>query len=113
MRFHRFIRIPAVGLILGAVALLPLQSAPAFEVKPISAGQAAEYEGGMRLESILIHEFGHVIDGAGFDDSQTKRLQAAFDNAKAKGIYHEYWKDYWNGLHAKHPAEAVLRPSGQ
>ena len=26
-----------------------------------------EYEGGMQLESILIHEFGHVIDGAGFD----------------------------------------------
>jgi hypothetical protein len=48
-----------------------------------------EYEGGMQLESILIHEFGHVIDGAGFDDELKKRLQAAFDNAKAKGIYHD------------------------
>ena len=27
-----------------------------------------EYEGGMQLESILIHEFGHVIHGAGFDE---------------------------------------------
>jgi hypothetical protein len=48
-----------------------------------------EYEGGMRLESILIHEFGHVIDGAGFDDTLKARLQAAYDNAKAKGIYND------------------------
>lgn len=48
-----------------------------------------EYEGGMQLESILIHEFGHVIDGAGFDDELKKRLQAAFDNAKAKGRYQD------------------------
>jgi hypothetical protein len=48
-----------------------------------------EYEGGMRLESILIHEFGHVIDGAGFDDTLKERLQAAYDNAKAKGLYQD------------------------
>jgi len=48
-----------------------------------------EYQGGMRLESILIHEFGHVIDGCGFDDAQRKRLKAAFENAKAKGIYQD------------------------
>ena len=41
-----------------------------------------EYEGGMRLESILIHEFGHVIHGAGFDEDQQKRLTAAFEKAR-------------------------------
>ena len=34
-----------------------------------------EYEGGMQIESILIHEFGHVIHGAGFDDDQQKAAQ--------------------------------------
>jgi len=48
-----------------------------------------EYEGGMQLESILIHEFGHVIHGAGFDDELKKRWAETFENAKAKGIYHD------------------------
>ncbi|MCE9610496.1 MAG: hypothetical protein K8R23_09915 [Chthoniobacter sp.] len=46
-----------------------------------------EYEGGMQIESILIHEFGHVIDGAGFDKELHDRLTAAFENAKKKGLY--------------------------
>jgi len=48
-----------------------------------------EYEGGMQLESILIHEFGHVIDGAGFDKDLHERLGVAFKHAKEKGIYHD------------------------
>ena len=48
-----------------------------------------EYEGGMQIESILIHEFGHVIDGAGFDGKLRERLGAAFKNAKEKGIYND------------------------
>lgn len=48
-----------------------------------------EYEGGMQLESILIHEFGHVIDGAGFDKELRDRLNAAFKHAKEKGIYQD------------------------
>lgn len=48
-----------------------------------------EYEGGMQLESILIHEFGHVIHGAGFDDELKKRWAETFENAKAKGIYND------------------------
>ncbi len=48
-----------------------------------------EYEGGMQLESILIHEFGHVIQGAGFDAEQQVRVRAAYQNAKAKGIYND------------------------
>ncbi|MFT6862028.1 MAG: hypothetical protein ACJAVK_000582 [Akkermansiaceae bacterium] len=48
-----------------------------------------EYEGGMQIESILIHEFGHVIHGAGFDDELKKRWTATFEAAKAKGL----WKD--------------------
>ena len=48
-----------------------------------------EYEGGMQLESILIHEFGHVIDGAGFDKELSDRLTAAFVNAKEKGLYQD------------------------
>ncbi len=46
-----------------------------------------EYEGGMRLESILIHEFGHVIHGAGFDDDLQKRLTGAYEEAVAKGLW--------------------------
>ncbi|MDP7020452.1 MAG: ThuA domain-containing protein [Pirellulaceae bacterium] len=46
-----------------------------------------EYEGGMQLESILIHEFGHVIHGAGFDDALQKRLTEVFQRARAKGIW--------------------------
>jgi len=46
-----------------------------------------EYDGGMQLESILIHEFGHVIHGAGFDKELQDRLTKAFQRAKAKGIW--------------------------
>lgn len=46
-----------------------------------------EYEGGMQLESILIHEFGHVIHGAGFSKEQQERLTAAFNEARKKGIW--------------------------
>lgn len=48
-----------------------------------------EYEGGMQLESILIHEFGHVIQGAGFDKELNARVKAAFEHAKAKALYHD------------------------
>ena len=48
-----------------------------------------EYEGAMQFESILIHEFGHVIDGAGFDPKLHKRLEIAFKNAQEKGIYND------------------------
>jgi hypothetical protein len=48
-----------------------------------------EYEGGMQLESILIHEFGHVIDGAGFDESQRQKLTQAFTQAKQKGLWND------------------------
>ena len=48
-----------------------------------------EYEGGMQLESILIHEFGHVIHGAGFDKQLQERLTAAFEQAKLKGIWND------------------------
>lgn len=48
-----------------------------------------EYEGGMQTESILIHEFGHVIDGAGFDESTSKRLIETYQNSKKVGIYND------------------------
>ncbi|MCX6976420.1 MAG: hypothetical protein NTX04_00470 [Verrucomicrobia bacterium] len=48
-----------------------------------------EYDGGMQVESILIHEFGHVIQGAGFTPELNARLKEAFNNAKAKGIYQD------------------------
>jgi hypothetical protein len=48
-----------------------------------------EYEGGMQIESILIHEFGHVIDGAGFDENQDRQLDEAFKQAKAKGLWND------------------------
>ena len=46
-----------------------------------------EYEGGMQLESILIHEFGHVIHNAGFDKRLQDRLTDAFQRARAKDIW--------------------------
>ncbi|MBT6494714.1 MAG: DUF1080 domain-containing protein, partial [Planctomycetaceae bacterium] len=46
-----------------------------------------EYEGGMRIESILIHEFGHVIHGAGFDRKLQDRLTETFQRARLKGIW--------------------------
>ncbi len=48
-----------------------------------------EYEGGMQIESILIHEFGHVIDGAGFDENQQRELVESFNEAKAKGLWND------------------------
>ena len=48
-----------------------------------------EYEGGMQIESILIHEFGHVVHGAGFNKEQQERLTAIFKDAKAKGIWND------------------------
>ena len=46
-----------------------------------------EYEGGMQKESILIHEFGHVLHGVGFDDELQKRLTDTFQRARAAGIW--------------------------
>lgn len=46
-----------------------------------------EYPGGMALESVLIHEFAHFIDGVGFDPELKKRRNAAFQHAKQKGLY--------------------------
>lgn len=48
-----------------------------------------EYEGGMQLESILIHEFGHVIHGAGFDKALQDRLTQTYKQAIEKGL----WRD--------------------
>jgi hypothetical protein len=48
-----------------------------------------EYDGGMRLESILIHEFGHVVHGAGFDKDQQERLTAAFKKSRELGIWND------------------------
>jgi len=48
-----------------------------------------EYEGGMRLESILIHEFGHVIHGAGFDTALQNRLTEAFQSARENGLWND------------------------
>lgn len=48
-----------------------------------------EYEGGMQIESILSHEFGHVIDGAGFDADLRRRLTETFAQAKSKGLWND------------------------
>jgi hypothetical protein len=48
-----------------------------------------EYEGGMQNESILIHEFGHVIQGAGFDADLQKKVHEAFATAKARSIWND------------------------
>jgi len=48
-----------------------------------------EYEGGQRLESVLIHEFGHLIHGTGFDKALRTRLADAFKHAKEKGLWND------------------------
>ncbi len=48
-----------------------------------------EYPGGMDRESVLIHEFAHVIDGVGFDETLQERLRAAFQHAKDQGLYND------------------------
>jgi hypothetical protein len=48
-----------------------------------------EYEGGMQIESILIHEFGHVIHGPGFDEELKKKWTETYEASMAKGR----WKD--------------------
>jgi hypothetical protein len=48
-----------------------------------------EYEGGMQIESILIHEFGHVIHGAGFDKGLQDRLTECFNKVKQNGIWND------------------------
>lgn len=48
-----------------------------------------EYEGGMQIESILIHEFGHVIHRPGFDEETEKELTAAYEEAKRKGLWND------------------------
>ena len=48
-----------------------------------------EYEGGMRLESILIHEFGHVVQFAGMSEAQVQKLTEAHARAKAAGIWND------------------------
>lgn len=48
-----------------------------------------EYEGGMQSESILIHEFGHVIQGAGFTPEQNARVKASFEQSKQAGRYQD------------------------
>ena len=48
-----------------------------------------EYAGGMQRESILVHEFGHVVHGAGFDEALQKRLTATFENVKKNGIWND------------------------
>lgn len=48
-----------------------------------------EYEGGMQIESILIHEFGHVIHGAGFDKGLQDRLTECFENVKKSGTWND------------------------
>jgi hypothetical protein len=48
-----------------------------------------EYEGGMQNESILIHEFGHVIGGTGFDKALNEKLDATFKTIKEKGIFND------------------------
>lgn len=55
----------------------------------VSEEDVMEYEGGQRLESVLIHEFGHVIDGAGFDKELHARLTDVFNRAKAKGLWND------------------------
>ena len=43
----------------------------------------------MQIESILIHEFAHVIHGAGFDEKFQDRLTKTYEQAKKKGLWND------------------------
>jgi hypothetical protein len=46
-----------------------------------------ELDGGMQDESILVHEFGHVIHNAGFNKQLQEKLTETFERARAKGLW--------------------------
>lgn len=46
-------------------------------------------EGGQQVGSILIHEFGHVIHGAGFDEALQKRLTDVYQHAVDAGLWND------------------------
>ena len=46
-----------------------------------------EYPGGAQDESILIHEFGHVVMFQGFSEAQMEAVTAAYANAQDTGIF--------------------------
>ena len=48
-----------------------------------------EYEGGMQDESILIHEFGHVVHIVGFDSGLQDRLTECYEKAIADGLWND------------------------
>jgi hypothetical protein len=48
-----------------------------------------EYEGGMQLESILIHEFGHVIHRPGFYEGLDEELMQTWKAAKDAGLWND------------------------
>ena len=48
-----------------------------------------EYPDGMKDESILVHEFGHVIMFQGFNEAQMKQVTDAYANAKKAGLYQD------------------------
>jgi hypothetical protein len=48
-----------------------------------------EFEGGMTIESILIHEFAHVIHGVGFDEELQTRLTETFAASKEAGLWND------------------------
>ena len=48
-----------------------------------------EYEGGMRNESILIHEFGHVVHKAGFTKEQDEKLKKTFENSMNAKLWND------------------------
>jgi hypothetical protein len=63
-----------------------------------------EYEGGMQVESILIHEFGHVIHRPGFPDGFDDQLMATWKAAKVAGL--------WNDGYASQPHRYTGRAQG-
>ncbi len=46
-------------------------------------------EGGQQVGSILIHEFGHVIHGAGFDEKLQKRLSDVYQHSLDAGLWND------------------------
>ncbi len=52
-------------------------------------------------ENILIHEFGHSVMCIGMTDQQRQAVHAAYNSAKAQGLYHPQCYSMEVGIHIR------------
>lgn len=67
-----------------------------------------QYEGGMQIESILLHEFAHVIHGVGFDKELQDRLTETYKKAMDAGLWNDgYAAQRFRRVHGDKPVSLL------